>query len=170
MKKKIYSIVVISFICAILLFSVVPVAANDNEFIEINAPFTLDPEQPGITLEPGSTIHQLINGETEVYNPDGKLKFKARDSESGIVLRPNGQKAKANHICQIPSGCTIDLKGDTTSIYNNNMKILTLIIDKEKQVNNYPPWGGYIEQANDWGVAAITYFNANWYAPSRPQD
>jgi len=168
MKITILPIMSIFIIFALLLYSV-PISADKSSYIKMNTPFTVDPNQQGYALEPGTTIHQLANGETQVYGPDAKLKFKARDSESRVISRPNGQEVKANHIYLIPSDCQVIRKGDITYISKNNKNILTLIIDK-KSKSYFPPFDGYIEQAYDWSVVNLTYFTGNWNAPTRPSD
>jgi hypothetical protein len=79
----------LKLVITLLIISLTFVSAID--YVKIDSSFTFDPNQPGFTLQPESTIYQLNNGVTEVYGPDGNLQLKTIDSQCSIVHLPDGR-------------------------------------------------------------------------------
>lgn len=111
------------------------------QFTKIEAPLTLDGTKPGTDIPRGSVVYHWANGITEVYGPDNKRIFIAKDSEAAEVTHPTpsgggGRPSPATYMYQVPSGTSItgDIKegNDTiTKMYLNNRLILTVVKKSE---------------------------------------
>jgi hypothetical protein len=116
----------------------------------LKSEFTLDPNQRGTSVQPGSEIHQLANGVTEVYGPDKLLKMRVTDSSFKIIYTPNGKSVTANHVYLLPSDCIIVKNENSFNVFQNKNNILKVVNhDSTKDSDPPPSWGGYVEQAND---------------------
>lgn len=164
MRKHIAFTIALGLALVLLLFGVVPAMANDGGRAKVQAPFTVDPDQPGQLVERGATIHHLINGVTELYGANKALKSRALESEASLISTPQGPR-KANRVYYVPNGAEISNEGDITYILDGNTRILTIVDDSPKRV---PAINGWIEQVNDWSINSIDYFDAYWTVPLGP--
>jgi hypothetical protein len=179
-----------------IIFDVItPVTATTN-YIGLQNPFTIDPNQPGSTLQTGSTVYQL-NGGTIVYDPEGVLLYKTLDSLCSSIHLACGKTLPSDQVYYLPSNCTIVhnkigyniLKNEITvlNIVLSNVSILASAQDSSKvnyhnvsQLISSYGYGNdpqYIEQANDFNGSTgsaqgypITDFNANFVVPDGPQN
>jgi len=112
-----------------------------QEYKKVTAPLSLyyDKEENATVILFGSVIYHWANGITEVYGPDNKRIFIARDSEATMIAAPGGLKP-ATHIYYIPSGALVDEAGlpppsdegsKITKVYLGGRKILTVIEKSE---------------------------------------
>ena len=151
------------------------IKAASADYVNLQSPFTVDPNQPGYALQPGSTIYQFDNGTTEVYGPDVVSQLKALDSKCSLVHLPSGKTLPSNHIYFCPSGCIVVPKTNGYDILKGKALILSVVNAKTTMTkpalsqsylmntssavtNNsgsilplvipYP--NSYIAQANDW--------------------
>ena len=164
MKRINISIITALLVLLISMINFIPVLASDSGFTKIESGFTLDPSQPGILLKPGSTIHHLKTGITEVYCPDKTLLIKSLDSESAQVVTPFGVK-NATDIYGLPNGSKIDYGSRKTQIYNDDNLILTIVYDRERQQRDVT--NGWVAQTTSDGLT-IDYFEGFWNVPNEP--
>ncbi len=106
------------------------------QFTKITAPLTLDGTKPGTDIPRGSVVYHWANGITEVYGPDNKRIFIAKDSEAATLPHPSGPKgpfeSSATYIYQVPDGTSIRDDGTMGSdnvikMYLGDTLILTII-------------------------------------------
>jgi hypothetical protein len=178
MYKLALKLVITLLIISLTFVSAIPlVKAASVDYVKIDSSFTFDPNQPGFTLQPESTIYQLNNGVTEVYGPDGNLQLKTIDSQCSIVHLPDGRTLTANRVYCFPSGCLVIPKPNGYDILNDKVLLLTVVnvstpLTKStssaessittptvemKNVSSILPFSiqaaypnSFIEQANDW--------------------
>jgi hypothetical protein len=110
--------------------------ASPDEFVKVTAPLTLDGTEPGTQIPWGSTVYHWANGITEVYGPDGKRLFIAKDAEAVEWSHPSGPNdsgiSPATSILQVPNGSHID-RADVAGADNaitvsaNGSAILTVL-------------------------------------------
>ena len=166
--KRHFKFIIVSFLAIpILLLNFAPVLADTGSFTKVKSGFTVDQNQAGIFLKPGSTIHHLSTGITEVYGPDRALQLKADDSESDMVITPYGLK-KASDIYSVPDGAKIDYGSQTTQIFDsNNNLLLTVVYDEHSKKAIVPNTQAWLAQTYDTGLN-IDYFTAYWNVPNSP--
>jgi hypothetical protein len=168
-KRHIITIAVVSGLMIIFFIcGSIPLNAVDYGAVKIREGFTLDTNSRGQIIQKGSEIHQLENGITEVYDPNGVLVIRVLDSDCENILTPGGKKISANHIISIPEGCLIIRNKNGYDIMQGNNKILKVIDSKIAKINSLPGYGGYVEQSNDWSVASLTHFSADFIVPLGP--
>ena len=135
---------------------------------EISGPFCLEKGVAGYYIPPGSVVHQFANGTTVVRKPNGEV-IKINDSEAPVLPTPAGKIVAATHIFTVPSGSRIYSKGNVTRVYKDGKLILTVIRSKIVNTTQVPAaYNGWIEDANNWSVSALGYFNAYWDVPTPP--
>jgi len=100
----------------VLIFTKKPTTTTQSksppQFTKIDAPLTLDGTKPGTDIPKVSVVYHWANGITEVYGPNNKLIFVAKDSEAADIPHPTppGSKAEpspATYTYQVPSGTSI---------------------------------------------------------------
>jgi hypothetical protein len=149
----------------LVLACAIPAAAQDDGYVKISEPFTVDKSQPGNLVDIGATIHHLANGVTEVYRADKSLKLKARESDASLISTPNGL-IKANRLYCVPNGAEIITEGNATKILAEGVLILTILDDTQKQIA--VPAEGWVEKAEDMSVSSLEWWDASWTVPSKP--
>jgi hypothetical protein len=149
----------------LVLTCAIPAMAQDDGYVKILEPFTVDKSQPGNLVDIGATIHHLANGVTEVYKADKSLKLKALESDASLIPTPNGLM-KANRLYRVPNGAEIVTEGNVIKILSEGVLILTILDDTQKQIA--APAGGWIEKAEDMSVSSLEWWDASWTVPSRP--
>ncbi|MGA9695930.1 MAG: hypothetical protein WBQ62_05925 [Dehalococcoidales bacterium] len=142
MKRGFALILSITLVLSIFMsiFLVAPVlASGPTAYTLIQTGFTINPSDPGVSIENGSIIHHYMNGEVEILNPSGIITMRAKDSSSGLVLTPEGMK-KADDVYMIPNHANVATSSDghVTKVFDkNNQLVLTIIDDRPiSQINN----------------------------------
>jgi hypothetical protein len=179
-KRLLVFTVVTLLTIVILLLPMAPAFATSGEYTQISAPFTVDPTQPGVLVKPGSTIHHLSTGVTEVRRPDTSVELTALEGESTAIQTPNGLR-KANHLYKVPNEATIDASGNVAQVFDKDGTLILTIIDdapgqtavkqaeadRTQNVHLIPAWNGYLEAATG-SVSQLDLFNAYWNVPVAP--
>jgi|GEM_PF-4200368 len=84
---------------------------------------------PGTYVPFGSTLYHWANGITELYGPDNKLIFIAKDSECAVQYGPGGERPVTYGV-QVPNGAVISTNKDDKNIMTVSLHgqiILTII-------------------------------------------
>jgi hypothetical protein len=142
-----------------------PEATDEVNFVRIDKPFSVNPEEAGYRLQSGSIIRHLANGITEIAGPDDVLIARARDSDAELVPMPTGM-TRATHVFDIPDKSRVITTDNIITVYSNDIMILT-IINKDPQPPP-PEIKGWIEFVKSAQLISISHFSAKWNVPISP--
>lgn len=159
--KRMRKVWLIGILVVVLVVAISSLVAAQNQNC-INEPFSLEKDH-GYYISPGSVVH-YSDSITTLYGPGGNVTLRIKDSRVPKLSTPAGYSLPVTHLFQVPSESYIHKDGNETKIYKNGECILTVIND----VAVIPAYDGWIEQANDWSVANLDWFEAYWEVPTSP--
>ncbi len=135
----------------------------------ITGPFCLEKEVKGYYIPPGSVVHHFANGSTIVQGPDGKVIARINDFDSSMIQTPAGKIVPATYVFTVPSGSVICSRGNITKVYKDGRLILTVIGSNKGVVTQVPAaYNGWLEDAENWSISTLRYFDAYWNVPTPP--
>ncbi|KXS41734.1 MAG: hypothetical protein AWU58_1651 [Methanohalophilus sp. T328-1] len=135
----------------------------------ITSEFSINSHNGLHNIQNGSIVHYSSDGRTTVFDSEGKQSFFAIAEETGNISTPSGMKA-ATHVFEVPSGSEISTKENITNVYQNGVKILTVINDDNKKTETIPAYTGWLEYSVDRNVDDLSMFRADWIVPSEPSN
>ena len=115
----------------------------------------------------GVIIQDSADGVTRVFDSNGKQILISNDADSPEIPTPGGF-ILADRITHVPNGSYIQVvDNETTNVYSNNQRILTVIspINKKTPI---PSATGWIEDTTSNLIPSVTHFSAYWNVPSTP--
>jgi hypothetical protein len=168
MKRNINILLIGLLLIASIIVNIQPVIAQNESYIKITEPFSVDPASKGYTIPPGSIIRHLDNGITEILNLNNSIIAKAKESDASLISTPQGL-TNATRVYQVPSGSTITSEGNVDKIYEGGSLILTIINPSNIISRQVPPPSstGWIETARS-ANHNVSYFSARWTVPISP--
>ncbi len=141
---------------------------KNSEYKTINAVLSTINSDGVYNIPNESIIYHSPNGITTVFYSDGTQQLSAIDAEAKQITTPSGIMP-ATCVHEIPSGASIDKKGNITKITHGNKTILTIV--DESIMNDdkiyVPSFNGWLEYSNKL-VNNVGRFEAFWKVPSSP--
>jgi hypothetical protein len=135
-----------------------------EQYIKVDKPFSVNPEEPGHMILPGAIVRHLPGGITEIAGSDGVLIAIARDSDAELVPTPTGMK-RATHVFKVPNESRITQNDNIIRVYNRELLILT-IINEDQLV--FTPYGPPLEELCSDTIDLVDHFSAQWMVPLSP--